>query len=291
LADGVVITAKILDEAVTAAKLADNSVTAAKILNGAITTLKLDDGSVTTAKLADGSVTEDKLSGALSSSLQRRVDDTCTVGSSIRVINSDGTVECQTAGDGDVTSVSAGTGLTGGGTSGDVALSADATYLQRRVSQTCAVGSAIREIAADGSVTCESIGGTSVAFYEAVGLGIYPAGSLANLWVDVPNASITQTFNAGNIKATYAGRIIQQNGDGTAYMRFKVLPTGGVESFVAEIDVFRSSSPSLSTYSNIPFMTQKVISVPAGEVTITAQVHINKAEWGLSAGSQLIVEQ
>ena len=56
---------------------------------------------------------------------------------------------------GDITSVTAGTGLTGGGTEGDVTLNADTNYLQRRVSGSCASGSSIRTINADGSVTCE----------------------------------------------------------------------------------------------------------------------------------------
>ncbi len=56
---------------------------------------------------------------------------------------------------GDITTVNAGAGLTGGGASGSVTLSADTTYLQRRVSGTCAAGSSVRVINSDGTVTCE----------------------------------------------------------------------------------------------------------------------------------------
>ncbi|MFO1306010.1 MAG: tail fiber domain-containing protein [Burkholderiales bacterium] len=54
-----------------------------------------------------------------------------------------------------VSSVTAGTGLTGGGT-GAVTLNVDTAAIQSRVTGTCAAGSSIRAIAANGTVTCET---------------------------------------------------------------------------------------------------------------------------------------
>lgn len=82
---------------------------------------------VTSTFPAGSVLTEEKMNEVKDAvnSKQNRVTGTCTSGSSIRVINADGSVTCEvdSVNTGDITSVTAGTGLTGGGTSGAVTLS------------------------------------------------------------------------------------------------------------------------------------------------------------------------
>ena len=86
---------------------------------------------------------------------QVRVTGVCGSGQAITGLNADGSVIC--AGTGAL--YAAGEGLALSGTT----FSADTAVLQRRVSGTCAVGSFIREIRADGTVLCGSATGATKA--------------------------------------------------------------------------------------------------------------------------------
>jgi len=111
--------------------------------------------SIGTVQIAPGAVTGSKID---SSQVQLRVGSGCSPGSSIRGIDADGTVECETDDDsgGDITGVSVTSpGLTGGGDNGDVSVAVDFSSVQARVDAGCAAGSAIRSIAQDGTVNCE----------------------------------------------------------------------------------------------------------------------------------------
>lgn len=216
----------------------------AAIANGSVTASKLAANSVNSGKVVDGSLGAADVNTA---EIQRRVTGTCSAGNAIREIGEDGTVTCQPMGGGDITAVFAGSGLSGGGTSGDVTLSlltgcsagqvlkwngtawacaadndttysagaglslvgttfsvanggitlamlagnsvdsskivngsiqaedVDTTQIQRRVTGSCSSGNAIRVINADGSVTCEPVGGAGLAWLLTGNAGTNPA--------------------------------------------------------------------------------------------------------------------
>jgi hypothetical protein len=60
---------------------------------------------------------------------------------------------------GDVTAVAAGTGLTGGGTAGDVSLAVDFGATQQRVTGTCPAGQLMTGVNQNGTVACASVTG------------------------------------------------------------------------------------------------------------------------------------
>ena len=115
-----------------------------------------------------------------------------------------------TPGSGDITGVTAGTGLTGGGLFGDVTLSADTTYLQRRVASTCTAGNAIRVVNADGTVTCEPVSGGAGGDITSVtaGTGLTGGGTSGDVTLNV-------SFS-GNGAATSASR--SDHNHDTAYV-------------------------------------------------------------------------
>lgn len=125
------------------------------------------------AGLTGGGTSGDVAIAADLTAVQARVGGACAVGSSIRVVNADGTVVCQPDADsgGTVTSVGGAAPIASSGGTAPVISIAQASgatsgYLSaidwtafnnkqgRAVAPTCALGSYLRSIAADGTPTC-----------------------------------------------------------------------------------------------------------------------------------------
>ncbi len=123
-----------------------------------------------------------------------------------------------------ITTITAGTDLTGGGSSGTVTLNADESKVQHRVTGTCTIGSAVIGVNQDGTVGCEptvtqmmagssgDISGGTTSFLAASGQSA-PAGTEANaevgaaalpsragnLWVDIATPTPIVVFPSSTI--------------------------------------------------------------------------------------------
>jgi hypothetical protein len=151
---------------------------------GTVTSLSQGNGIVLTPNplVGSGSVSAD------TSVLQARILQACSAGDAITAVDQAGTPTCDPFGNGTVTQVNSGNGLTGGPITGTGSLSADFTKVQARVSGTpCGSGKALTDIAQSGAATCSTVeaaygqvnsngslaSGSSGVSSSTVGTGVY----------------------------------------------------------------------------------------------------------------------
>jgi hypothetical protein len=153
---GAVTNRKLGRGAVTASKVKRGTLTGAKIKADSLTgdqILESSLGTVPRASNAGNAADAARLGGLAATSYQRRVTGTCSGGSAIRQVNGDGSVACQAGATGTITKVTAGTGLTGGGDSGEVTLATDPAVVQQRITNGCR-GTAVEAIDQNGVASC-----------------------------------------------------------------------------------------------------------------------------------------
>jgi uncharacterized protein YaiE (UPF0345 family) len=142
------------DGSIDTAHLAADAITGAKIADDAIDSEHYTDGSIDTAHIADDQVTLAKMAGLTRGSIiygNASGNPTALAkGSANYVLTSDGTdIAWAAATTGDITGVTAGVGLSGGGSSGGVTLTLDLSEL-----------SAVTPASGDGLATVDSDGST-----------------------------------------------------------------------------------------------------------------------------------
>ncbi|HEV8359271.1 MAG TPA: hypothetical protein VGR28_02330 [Candidatus Thermoplasmatota archaeon] len=107
------------------------------------------------------------------------------------------------AGCADITSVTAGSGLTGGATSGDAALAVNTAAIQSRVAGTCTGGATIRAINQDGTVACQAnAGGTVTSVASGAGLTGGPITTSGTL--SIATGGVTSAMLADGAEAAAA---------------------------------------------------------------------------------------
>jgi hypothetical protein len=102
---------------------------------------------------------------------QVRVTGVCPSGEAVRVINQDGTVDCQTVAGG-ATNITSGPSIVIDRTANNLILTVNPDVVQFRITNTCPAGQAIRAIAANGTLTCESVNGAGDQFWAVAKTGL-----------------------------------------------------------------------------------------------------------------------
>jgi hypothetical protein len=141
--------------------------------------------------------------------LQTRVNGSCPEGQTVQGILADGSVLCAEGNAGTITSVTPSGGLTGGGTSGDVALGVDPSVIQSRVTDSCSGNEAVQSVGQNGGVGCQAITANGTAGGDLT--GSFPNPGLANGSID--SAGL---FGAGLIDGPAGNATLRSLGTGAA---------------------------------------------------------------------------
>jgi hypothetical protein len=178
---------------------------------------------------------------------------------------------------GDITSVTAGSGLTGGGTSGDVTVAVDASYVQRRISSSCAAGSSIRVVNADGSVACEvDSGGIGTVTSITAGTGL-TGGTITTSGTIAADTSYLQRRIGGTCADGSFVQAVSGDGTVTCGTDARILASGAFNG--ASVPAAGSPAAILATLSFTP--------ARSGVVRLTSHGHC--AQGQLTGDSEIAI--
>jgi hypothetical protein len=262
------------------------------IPDAAITEAKLADGAVTSGKIADGAIGSADVNP---SQVQLRVQAACPTGQLMTAVNENGTVACEaisSGSGGDITEVTAGSGLAGGGTTGAVTLRAlfsgsGTSNASARADHTHGVGgvtgasTAIGELAQGGAVGVQS--DTTALGYRAGyagGTRNTAVGSLAldadgvtteNVAVGYDALSSVATGASFNTAAGSGALASQATGQGNVAVGSQALNvlTGGTSN----IAVGRNAGVTLETGDNNLYLASLGASTESNTIRIGALTH------------------